>query len=238
MPRDECPHSRVFAAARCSAGESLEPRGASLGGGRGGKTSDRGERRPDPGGPSHQLTRSFGTGPFESPDGSLLYYTNGQGLWSMPPARGDPKLVLPESGLYRYAVAGRGIYGFPDPRSLWVLRTDTGRKFEYVRFPNDVADYGAGTLFTVSAGERTILFARTDSQDSDLKLVANFRLAPVYRVALVTEACANITTGCRCSFMLAHTPQSNWYSGHSCRARAGMDSGSVGRCSSEIAMRG
>jgi len=129
------------------------------------------------GGTPTQLTRNFGTEPFEAPDGALLYYTNDEGLWSMPVTGGDPKLVVPEAGAFRYALAGRSIYYFPktQSQSLWVLRTDTGRKFEYVRFPNEVADFGAGTLFTVSADERTILFARTDRLESDLKLVENFK---------------------------------------------------------------
>jgi len=127
------------------------------------------------GGPPVQLTRNFGTEPFESPDGAQLYYTNDQGLWSMPVAGGDPKLVLREAVGYRYALAGHSIYYFADARSLWVLRTDTGRKFEYVHFPREVEDFGGGTLFTVSADERTILFAQTDRQESDLKLVENFK---------------------------------------------------------------
>ncbi len=127
------------------------------------------------GGKPQQITHNFGTEPFESPDGKLLYYMNDRGLWSMPTEGGEPTLVLPEAGMYRYALAGRSIYYFADARSLWVLRRDTGRKFEYARFPRDVGDFGAGTLFTVSADERTILFAQTDRQESDLKLVENFQ---------------------------------------------------------------
>ena len=127
------------------------------------------------GGTPQQLTHNVGSEPFESPDGALLYYTNEEGLWSMPPGGGDPTLVLKDAGQYRYAVAGRSIYYFTDERSLWVLRTATGRKFEYVRFPRDVEDFGAGTLFTVSADERTILFAQTDRQESDLRMVENVR---------------------------------------------------------------
>ncbi len=127
------------------------------------------------GGTPQQVTRNVGTEPFEAPGGAVLYYMNEQGLWSMPAAGGDPKLVLPEASGSRYALAGRSIYYFPNAQSLWVLRTDTGRKFEYVRFPHDVEDFGAGTLFTVSADERTILFAQTDRQESDLKLVENFK---------------------------------------------------------------
>lgn len=37
----------------------------------------------------------FRNEPFESPDGKVLYYVNGRGLWSLPLAGGDPKLVLP-----------------------------------------------------------------------------------------------------------------------------------------------
>jgi hypothetical protein len=127
------------------------------------------------GGKPQQITHNYGTEAFESPDGRLLYYMAEQGLWSMPVSGGEPTLVVAEAGLYRYAVAGRSIYYFPDARSLWVLRTDTGRKFEYTRFPRDVSDFGIGTLFTVSADERTILFAQTDRQESDLKLVENFQ---------------------------------------------------------------
>lgn len=127
------------------------------------------------GGPPQRLTHNTGSEPFESPDGALLYYYNDQGLWSMPVAGGDPKLVLPEAGRYRYALAGSSIYYSPDVHSLWVLRTATGRKFEYVRFAGAVVDTQEGTLFTVSADERTILFVQTDQQESDLKLVDNFK---------------------------------------------------------------
>jgi Tol biopolymer transport system component len=130
---------------------------------------------PPAGGAPQQVTRNGGTEPFEAPGGKLLYYTNDQGLWSMPVAGGDARLVLPEASGYRYAVAGRSIYYFPNAQSLWVLRTDTGSKFEYVRFPKEVEDFGGGTLFTVSADERTIVFAQTDRQESDLKLVEDFK---------------------------------------------------------------
>jgi hypothetical protein len=61
------------------------------------------------------------------------------------------------------------------PPGLWVLRTDTGRRFEYVRFPKNGFGLDIGTVLTVSADERTIIYAQTDIQDSDLMLVENFK---------------------------------------------------------------
>ena len=133
-------------------------------------------RVPAGGGPAQQLTFNFGNEPFESPDGTLLYYTNHQGLWSLPLAGGDPKLVVPGAEMFLYALAGHSIYyGFQNPQSIWVLRLDTGRRFEYVRFPKDAIGFDLGTAFTVSADERTILFVKTDRQESDLMLVENFK---------------------------------------------------------------
>jgi Tol biopolymer transport system component len=131
---------------------------------------------PAGGGPAQQLTSNFGNEPFESPDGKLLYYTNPQGLWSLPLSGGDPKLVVPGAESFGYALAGHSIYyGLQNPQRILVLRLDTGRKFEYVRFPKGSIGFDLGTAFTVSADERTILFAQTDRQESDLMLVESFK---------------------------------------------------------------
>jgi len=131
------------------------------------------------GGPAQQVTHNSGDEAFESPDGKLLYYapSPGPGLWSVPTGGGEPFLVLPEASFPRYAVAGRSIYySLRDPASIWVLRLDTGRKFEYVRFPKDAAPFqGGGTAFTVSADERFIMYSQTDRRDSDLMMAENFR---------------------------------------------------------------
>jgi hypothetical protein len=122
------------------------------------------------------VTQNSGNEAFESPDGKLLYYTNGQGLWAVPVAGGEPKLVLAEDVFLLYALAGHSIYyGVRNPPGLWVLRTDTGRKFEYVRFPAANIGLEGGTVFSVSADERTIYFTQTDRRESDLMLVENFR---------------------------------------------------------------
>ncbi len=131
---------------------------------------------PSSGGTPQQVTQNSGNEPFESPDGKLLYYTNSQGLWALPVAGGDPKLVLAEPVFLLYAVAGHSIYfGVRSPPALWVLRMDTGRRFEYAGFPRDAIGFDGGTVFSVSADERTILFSKTDRQESDLMLVEKFR---------------------------------------------------------------
>ena len=131
---------------------------------------------PASGGTPQQVTQNSGMEAFESPDGTLLYYTNSQGLWALPVAGGDPKLVLGENVFLLYALAGHSIYyGVRSPPALWVLRTDTGQKFEYVRFPKEGIGLDGGTVFSVSADERTILFSQTDRQESDLMLLENFR---------------------------------------------------------------
>ena len=131
---------------------------------------------PAAGGQAQQVTHNGGNEPFESPDGKLLYYTGSEGLWSLPLAGGDPSLVLKDAVFNLYAVAGRSVYYYlHNPPALWVLRTDTGRKFEYARLPQDLVGFDGGTALTVSADERTIMYTVTERIESDLMLVENFR---------------------------------------------------------------
>jgi Tol biopolymer transport system component/predicted Ser/Thr protein kinase len=126
--------------------------------------------------PPQQVTRDSGNEPFESPDGKLLYFTKGQSLWVMPVAGGEARLVLEENVFPLYAVAGKSIYyAVRHPAGIWVLRTDTGRKFEYVRFPQERIGFDGGTVLSVSADERAILFSQADRLESDLMLIENFR---------------------------------------------------------------
>ena len=131
---------------------------------------------PASGGALEQLSRNSGNEPFESPDGKELYYVNSQGLWSQALSGGEPKLVLQEPVMLLYALAGRSVYyGVRNPPGLWVLRTDTGKKFEYTRFPKAAIGLDGGTVFSVSSDERSIYFSQTDRLESDLMLVENFR---------------------------------------------------------------
>ena len=132
-------------------------------------------KAPADGGAVQQVTRNVGSEPFESPDGRYLYYINEQGLWRMAVAGGEPERVTPEVRMFMYALAGRSVYFSPAPQSLRVLRTDSGRQFEYVHFPKDAIGLDIGSGLTVSEDEKTILFTQTDRQESDLMLVENFK---------------------------------------------------------------
>ena len=133
---------------------------------------------PAAGGPALQVTHgASGADAFESPDGRDLYYYNSRGLWALPLAGGEPRLVLPGVNASRYALAGRSIYYVTNnPPAVWVYRIDSGHKFEYVRFPPGAPPiYYAGTNITVSADERVIMLPLVDRRESDLMLVENFR---------------------------------------------------------------
>jgi hypothetical protein len=91
---------------------------------------------------------------FESGDEKQLFYNGTRGIWSLPKGGGDPKLTVPGVLTAQWAVAGQSLYFVRRGavQSLWVLRLDTGRQFEYVRFP---AGRGPSTSGT------TLLFLRT-----------------------------------------------------------------------------
>ena len=133
---------------------------------------------PADGGAAQQVTHgAAGADAFESPDGRELYYSSSKGLWALPLAGGEPRLVLPDVTASRYALAGRSIYYTTvNPSAVWVYRLDSGRQFEYVRFPSGTPPiYTAGTNITVSADERVIMLPLVERRESDLTLVENFR---------------------------------------------------------------
>jgi serine/threonine protein kinase len=133
---------------------------------------------PAGGGTAQQVTHgASGADAFESPDGRDLFYYRRDGLWALPIAGGEPRLVLPDVNAGRYALAGRSVYYLTfRPPTVWVYRLDSGRKFEYVRFPATAPlIYTAGTNITVSADERVIMLPLVDRRESDLMLVENFR---------------------------------------------------------------
>ncbi|MDQ6759781.1 MAG: DPP IV N-terminal domain-containing protein, partial [Acidobacteriota bacterium] len=124
-----------------------------------------------------QVTTDGGTTAFESSDGKELIYRNASGIWSVPVKGGEAKKLIPDPAYGQWAVAGRSIYSLrrDGALSIWVLRLDTGRQFEYVRFPAGLGPHQNGTTLTVSQDEKFIYFAQVDRNESDLMLVENFR---------------------------------------------------------------
>jgi Tol biopolymer transport system component len=113
---------------------------------------------------------------FESADGKQLFYSDTSGIWSLPAGGGDPKLIVPEILIAQWALAGHSVYFVRRGavQTLWVLRLDTGRQFEYVRFPAGLGPGTSGTTLTVTQDEKVICFVQTDRSGSDLMLVENF----------------------------------------------------------------
>ena len=138
---------------------------------------------PAGGGEAVQVTRQGGFEAFESPDGTLLYYTKGRGpggIWQVPVAGGEERQLpeLLDAGYWRYwAVLDDGIY--------FVSRAASGRPaLKFFSFATrrvtrlgvlERAPLHGPPGLTVSPDGRRILYAQTDQSISDLMLVENFR---------------------------------------------------------------
>jgi Tol biopolymer transport system component len=134
---------------------------------------------PSKGGAPRQVTHNSATEAFESPDGRVLYYANSQGIWALPLAGGEASLIVPEARS-SWTVAGNSIYylipsDLSRPGAVWVFRGDSGRKFEYVRFPAELMIRPRGPGITVAPDERTVMYSLDVRTESDLMLVDNFR---------------------------------------------------------------
>ena len=141
---------------------------------------------PAAGGEPVQLTRGGGYEAFPSPDGKFIYFTKtnrtgGQGIWRIP-ADGGADVQVSTSGVTSlWAVAGGNIYwcerpqaGKPGHISVFNPATQQSGKL-VITLSAEVIISSGSTSLTVSPDEKTILFIRTDRQDSDLMLVENFR---------------------------------------------------------------
>jgi dipeptidyl aminopeptidase/acylaminoacyl peptidase len=138
---------------------------------------------PAVGGEATQVTREGGFEAFESPDGTLLYYTKGRGpggIWQVPVAGGEERQLpeLLDAGYWRYwAVLGDGIYFVsPAPSARPALKFFSFATRRVTRLGVLERDplHGPPGL-TVSPDGRRILYAQTDQSISDLMLVENFR---------------------------------------------------------------
>jgi Tol biopolymer transport system component len=147
--------------------------------------SGRGARRmPATGGPSTRVTTE-GTGEavWESVDGSRLFYTMGDALWSVPAAGGAPRQVLACAKGAAIAVGASGIYyatcnfRFELNTTLHVIDPDT----QHDRLVGTLTDYWFN--LEVSPDEKTILYSKAANRGlhkrfsigSDLMLIENFK---------------------------------------------------------------
>jgi len=133
-------------------------------------------RMPAAGGEAIQFTRNGGFVARESRDGRTLFfdraYTSPTSLWKMPVEGGEETKVL--DSVHNWAVVDQGLWfnSWTKPRdaALQFLEFATGKVTRVAPISKRLA---AG--LAVSPDGRTILYAQTDQQGSELMLVENFR---------------------------------------------------------------
>jgi Tol biopolymer transport system component len=130
-------------------------------------------KRPAAGGAPVQVTRKgFGEGAIESPDGRLVYYEKGGGVWRVSMG-GEETRVLESFFNNNFAVADQGIYFIhsAERSAIQYLSFVTGKVSRIADIGPREPDYG----FSVSPDGRWLLYAEWESLRSDLMLVENFR---------------------------------------------------------------
>ena len=139
---------------------------------------------PAAGGEPVQVTRHGGHVAFESPDGRFIYFSerggegerNGMGgLWRVPVDGGEETPVLPSVTFLNFAVANEGIYFIPraDAEGRYAIQF-----FSLAALRSWPVLPLSGTVsngLSISPDGRTLLYAQTDEQKSELMLVENFR---------------------------------------------------------------
>jgi Tol biopolymer transport system component/tRNA A-37 threonylcarbamoyl transferase component Bud32 len=133
-------------------------------------------KMPAAGGDAVQVTPNQGSGAFESPDGSNLYYLTFSvvsPVWRLPTSGGEPVQVLDGVVWFNFWLLEKGAYYIDrlgDETRLGYLDFVTGKSSTVAR---NLGQVTAG--LTASPDGRTILFTRVDSSADDLMLVENFR---------------------------------------------------------------
>ena len=135
-------------------------------------------RIPAAGGPETQITRNGGYTAHESGDGKTLYFTKGafgRGIFSLPLAGGPEKPVIDDQSVSSaFAVVSDGIY---------FCRRKPGTSMEMcfhdlatgkVRVIGKIEGLFAGPI-SVSPDRKSILFAQSLQNDTNLMLIENFR---------------------------------------------------------------
>jgi hypothetical protein len=122
------------------------------------------------------VTKHGGSIPYESPDGSYLYYAKDQhvgGVWRMPVEGGEEESVAPSVQDDFCAVTDKGVYFVADEGKDTVVRlfSFATRKVTTVARMEQAFIRG----LTVSPDRRQLFYTRVDVMSQNLMLVENFR---------------------------------------------------------------
>jgi serine/threonine protein kinase/Tol biopolymer transport system component len=136
-------------------------------------------RMPAEGGEAVQMTRHGGESPFESGNGSTVYYYKDQGVWKVPATGGEETRVIGPINGNAFAVTSEGIYFIEIGAPLFV--GSRGNALEFFRFATRTSEKIADVRLTpdnglsVSSDGRYALIPMVDPFVCDLMLVENLR---------------------------------------------------------------
>jgi Tol biopolymer transport system component len=129
---------------------------------------------PAGGGEARQITSTGGSVPFESRDGSRIFYLRDGSIRSMPRDGGEESTVVEKIRNRNYAVGRDGVYFerdvAPSRVAICYRPFAGGREIELYR---TLKPTHSG--LTVSPEEAFLLYTQVDYEGSDLKLVNSFR---------------------------------------------------------------
>jgi Tol biopolymer transport system component/serine/threonine protein kinase len=129
---------------------------------------------PFTGGEAVQLTKKGGYAPLDSTDGRFVYFARrnpAEGIWRVPAAGGqETRVILSIDSFGNFAVADHGIYFVPPQKGTIQFYDFATRLVKSVARIEKPLAFG----LTATADGRTILFAQTDREVSELILVENF----------------------------------------------------------------
>ncbi|MFN0109923.1 MAG: winged helix-turn-helix domain-containing protein, partial [Blastocatellia bacterium] len=134
-------------------------------------------KMPAIGGQAVQITKTGGRQAAESPDGKYLYFSkkpDEPGIWRVPTAGGEEKLILVQGHTGNWAISELGIYlvnPATKPQATLELFSFATNKISTVA----TLKKWAFTDLTVSPDGHKFLWSQVDRNESDLILVGNFR---------------------------------------------------------------
>jgi Tol biopolymer transport system component len=123
-----------------------------------------------------QVTKRGGWRNQESPDGKILYFTNGSGsLRSVPVDGGEERQVIESIGMHSFFPASTGIYfvastPYSAPGRIQFLSSRTGKITTVLQM-----DKPAWLGLSLSPDGGTLLLSQVGREESDLKMVDRWR---------------------------------------------------------------